>query len=89
MDADNLSVFIGTKLDDEMLNRLIKSIHKLSKEKPAGFDGVVFLKELSKTKRFDVTKLFIDKEYLDLVREVCDCGANKGDVDIVMKAFGV
>lgn len=90
VDAEDLSYFIGTKLDDDMLNQLIESIHKLHCQNEPGFQALVYLKSLSKTKRFDVTKLFIDKEHSNLVKEVTESKKYKSiDAECVRKAFGI
>ena len=89
IDPRNLPGFIGNKLDDEMLNRLIKAIHKLNAEN-TDFNGVLYLKYLSMTQRCSVTKLFIDSEYLNVVKEVVmSKGSNAEDVEVVRKAFEI
>ena len=90
VDAKDLSTFIGSKLDDDMLNRLIESIHKLHFQNEKGFDASEYLKSLSKTKRFDVTKLFIDSEHSNLVKEVAQSKNFKSsDAVLVKKAFSI
>ncbi len=90
MSPKDLPVFIGSKLDDEMLSRLIKAIHRLknNKEQAEGFDAVQYLNCLTKTQRFNVTKLFVDKEDVKLIQEVLKRADSDPDVsESVRKAF--
>ncbi|CAF0712360.1 unnamed protein product [Brachionus calyciflorus] len=66
IDPKNLHKFIGSKLDDDMLTKLIKCVHRLSNENADlirdkySIDN--YLESISKTQRFEITKLFISKE---------------------------
>lgn len=93
IEAKDLPGFIGSKLDDEMLNRIIKSIGKLSAESEtkAEFSGALYLRHLSLSKRFDVTKLFLDQEYLSMVKQIISTKESNSaeDVEFVKKAFDI
>ena len=88
MDASNLPTFIGSKLDDEMLCKLIRSIHKL--QQVSNTKIADYLKYLSKTQRFDVIKLFIDKEHSNMLREILAAGDfSQSDADYIKKSYNL
>lgn len=78
VDPSNLPKFIGSKLDDGMLTRLIKSIEKV-KSRPSRVD---YLRELTKTQRFNVIKLFMSSELKSSVQNIIEAEkpADAGDI---------
>ncbi len=88
MSPNDLPVYIGSKLDDDMLSKLIKAIHRLDRGDNGGnFNAIEYLKCLSRTQRFNVTKLFLDKEHIGLIKEVLAGHADSDKADSVQKAF--
>ena len=72
-----LPKFIGSKLDNEMLSKLVKAFHMLVFDaescKHLGSKSVVdYLKALTQTQRFNVVKLFMDKELKSLVKNLME-----------------
>jgi len=125
IEPKTLPKFIGSKLDDEMFSRLIKTFHKylfddqfydqdmyddeydislVQKRTLEKFDIFLFIKELIKTPRFDVIKMFLSVELKKLLKEAFECIAKehdsrigegetpkvtKAEIESVKKAYGI
>lgn len=71
VDPNQLHKFIGSKLDDDMLSKLIKCVHMLAgQESSTKFNTYDYLESITKTQRFEVTKLFISKEQKQILSEL-------------------
>lgn len=89
IDPNNLPKFIGSKLDDGMLTKLITSFHKLATgDKQSKYNLIDYLRNMSKITRFDVIKLFLDKSQKDLLNEILK-NFDKSDSDAIKKIFGI
>ncbi len=89
IDPIKLPKLIGSKLDDDMLTKLITSFHKLATGgKQSKYNLVDYLKNMSKITRFDVIKLFMNKAQKDLLNEVLK-NFDKADSDSIKNIFGI
>lgn len=73
VDPNNLHRFIGSKLDDDMLTKLIKAVYKLANQEiKTKFNIPDYLESIAKTQRFEVTKLFISKDQKKMLSELIE-----------------
>ncbi|RNA25416.1 sperm-associated antigen 1 [Brachionus plicatilis] len=71
VNPNHLHKFIGSKLDDDMLSKLIKCVHKLSEQElTTNFDIYDYLESITKTQRFEITKMFINKDQKKFLSEL-------------------
>ncbi len=75
----DLPKFIGTKLDDQMLSALIKSIAMISNNNSNEL-AVEFLRHLAEAKRFDVIKLFLSAELKSISSELLAKSKHKAEI---------
>lgn len=76
VDPAHLHKWIGSKLDDDMLTKLIKGLCNLkNKSSLLKYDILEYLKSIGKTQRFDVIKLFLSEELKKLIAELVGSSA--------------
>ena len=94
IDPNDLSKLIGSKLDDEMLSKIIKAIYKLEFDSQLTntivnekFKTEDYLRSLSKSSRFNVTKLFMDNEQKKMVKDILEIKTEISDLKILKKLY--
>lgn len=92
VDPADLYKFIGSKLDDDMLSKLIKSLHLLSTNTTLAsllkdkINVTDYLKSIAKTQRFEVIKLFLSKEQKEMLKELF---SSSDESELLKKLYSV
>jgi tetratricopeptide (TPR) repeat protein len=87
----DLPKFIGTKLDDDMLSKLLNSFHLLTFSTNNKIDRkcdiVEYLEALTNVKRFNVIKLFISNFQKKLLNDIFKDNDSRINIEILKKKY--
>lgn len=87
----NLPKFIGSKLDDDMFNKLIRSLKVLNIKQTIADKQkrlIDYLKSITNVQRFNIIKLFINKELKEIILDILS-QFNQTDSDLIKKLYGI
>ena len=88
----SLPKFVGSKLDDQMFGALIRALSKRAEKVNDGGDRrklAEYLKSIGNIQRFNIIKLFINKELKEIILGILNLEENKSELNFVKELYGL